>query len=105
MALKTLAGNDPSSSDPINVRIGDTNYTVTAALNITVNAGTNWCNAGSLVLAGQEVDYFVYLGYNATDGVTIGFSRIPYGRVYYDFSTTSTNEKYAAISTVTHASG
>jgi hypothetical protein len=54
-------------------------------------------------LATNEVDYFVYIGYNATDGVTIGFARIPYARTYGDFSATTTNERYAAISTITTA--
>src|SRR5436305_1079758 len=61
------------------------------------------CNAGSAELATQEIDYFVYLGYNATDGVVLGISRIPYGRVYSDFSTGITDAKYAAISIITHA--
>ncbi len=103
VALKTLSGADPSPADPIYVRIGDTVRTITAALSVTRNAGTNWFNAGSTELAAKEVDYFVYLGYNATDGVVIGFSRIPYARQYSDFSTTTTNDLYCAISTITNA--
>jgi len=104
VALKTLAGTDPSASAPVYIRIGDTVRSVTSALSVTKNAGTNWMNAGSSELATKEIDYFVYLGYNATDGVTIGFSRIPYGTQYGDFSATTTNEKYCAISTITNAS-
>ena len=103
VALKTLAGTDPSASDPVYCRIGDTVRSVTAALSVTKNAGTNWCNAGSAELATQEIDWFVYLGYNATDGVVLGFSRIPFANKYGDFNTTSTNEKYCAISTITNA--
>lgn len=103
VALKTVAGTDPSSSDKITVRIGDAKREITSALSVTKNAGTNWCNAGSAELATKEIDYFVYLGYNATDGVVIGFSRIPEAKIYSDFSTTSTNEKYAGISTITNA--
>jgi hypothetical protein len=103
VALKTLAGNDPSASDPVRIRIGNTIHSITSALSVTKNAGTNWCNAGSAELATQLVAYFVYLGYNATDGVTLGFSRIPYGALYSDFSATTTNEKYCAISTITNA--
>jgi hypothetical protein len=55
------------------------------------------------MLATKEVDYFVYLGYNATDGVVIGFSRIPYVTQYDQFSATTTNEKYCAISTISNA--
>lgn len=103
VALKTLAGTDPSSTDPVYVRIGDTVREITSALSVTKNAGTNWFNSGSSELATKEIDYFVYLGYNATDGVTIGFSRIPYATQYSDFSATTTNEKYCAISTITNA--
>lgn len=103
VAIKTLAGNDPSATDPVYVRIGDTVRVITAALSVTKNAGTNWFGSGSSHLATSEVDYFVYLGYNTTDGVTIGFARIPFALTYSDFSTTTTNEKYAAISTITNA--
>lgn len=103
VAIKTLAGSDPSSTDPVYVRIGDTVRTISSALSVTKADGTNWFNAGSSELATKEIDYFVYLGYNATDGVVIGFSRIPYANSYDDFSTTTTNEKYCAISTITNA--
>lgn len=104
VAIKTLAGTDPSSTDPVLIRIGDTVRTITSALSVTKNAGTNWFNSGAASTATQEIDYFVYLGYNATDGVTVGFARIPYARTYGDFSTTTTNDKYCAISTITNAS-
>lgn len=103
VALKTLAGTDPSATDPVYCRIGDTVRGITSALSVTKNAATNWCNAGSAELATKEIDYFVYLGYNATDGVVIGFSRYPGANSYDDFSTTTTNEKYCAISTITTA--
>lgn len=103
VALKGLDGNDPSATNPIYIRIGDTVHSITSALSVTKAAGTNWFNAGSAELATKEIDYFVYLGYNATDGVVIGFSRIPYATEYSQFSTTSTNEKYCAISTITNA--
>lgn len=103
VALKTAAGTDPTTANPVMVRIGDTERLITSALSVTKNAGTNWCNSGGAELATLEVDYFVYLGYNATDGVTIGFSRIPFAALYSDFSATSTNEKYCAISTITNA--
>jgi hypothetical protein len=103
VALKTIAGADPSAGDPVKVRIGNVYREITAALSVTKNAATNWCNAGGDELATKEIDYFVYLGYNATDGVTIGFSRIPYANLYSEFSATTTNEKYCAISTITNA--
>ena len=103
VAIKTLAGNDPSETDPVFVRIGDSVHILITALSVSKADGTNWCNAGSAELATKEIDYFVYLGYNATDGVVIGFSRIPSAAQYSDFSVTTTNEKYAAISTITTA--
>lgn len=103
LALKTLAGADPSASDPVYIRINGVVRTITAALSVTKNAGTNWFNSGSSAFAAKSIDYFAYLGYNATDGVVIGFSRIPFASTYGEFSATTTNEKYCAISTITTA--
>lgn len=103
VAIKGMDGNDPSATNPVYCRIGDTVRSITAALSVTKNAATNWCAAGSSELATKEIDYFVYLGYNATDGVVVGFSRIPYANEYDDFSATTTDEKYCAISTITNA--
>jgi len=103
VALKGLDGNDPSATNPVYVRIGDTIRSITAALSVTCNAGTNWFNNGATGHATYSRDYFVYLGYNATDGVVIGFSTIPYVEKYSQFSATSTNDKYCAISTITNA--
>jgi hypothetical protein len=103
LALKTFAGTDPSASDPVLVVIGGVVRVITAALSVTKNAGTNWMNLGGAELAANEVDLFARLGYNATDGVVIGFNADPSARIYSDFNTTSTNEKYCAISTITNA--
>lgn len=103
VALKGKDGNDPSATNPVYVMIGGTLRTITAALSKTLNAGANTFNSGSAELATKEIDYFVYLGYNATDGVVIGFSRIPFANLYSDFSATATNEKFCSISTITNA--
>lgn len=103
VAIKTLAGTDPSATDPVYVRIGDTVRSITAALSVAKADGTNWFNSGATELAAVELDYFAYLGYNATDGVVLGFSRIPHATQYGDFSATTTNDKYCAISTITTA--
>ena len=103
VAIKTLAGTNPSASDPVYIRINGVVRSITAALSVAKADATNWCNAGSAELATKEIDYFVYLGYNATNGVVIGFSRYPGASSYDDFSTTATNEKYCAISTITNA--
>ncbi len=103
VAIKTLAGTDPSATDPVYVRIGDTVRTISAALSVVLADGTNWMNLGSAELATKEVDLFAKLGYNATDGVVLAFSRYPGGNQYSDWSTTTTNEKYMAVSTRTNA--
>lgn len=103
VALKTEAGTDPSPSDPVYAMIGGAIRVITAALSVAKADGTNWCNSGGVELATKEVDYFTYLGYNATDGVVIGFSRINSAKSYDDFSSTTTNDKYCAISTITTA--
>jgi hypothetical protein len=103
VAIKGMDGNDPSATNPVYVRIGDTIRSITAALSVTKNDGTNWFNAGSDELATKEIDYFVYLGYNATDGVVIGFARIPYANEYDDFSATTTANGYCAISDISNA--
>lgn len=98
-SIKTLAGTDPSSTDPVYVRIGNTIRTITAAVTKTLNDGTNWFNAGAAELATFEIDYFAYLGWRAASSeVFIGIARIPYGVTYADFSATTTNEKYFAYS-------
>jgi len=103
LAVKTLAGADPSASSPVGIWIGDTLRWITGALSVTANAGTNWFASGSAELATREIDYFVYAGFNATDGITLGFARIPYAGLYSDFSATNTNDKFCRISTITNA--
>ncbi len=103
LSLVGLNGSAPSSTNPVYISIGGNIRTVTAALSVTKNAGTNWFGSGATGLATQEIDYFAYIGYNATDGVVIGFARFPAATQYSDFSTTTTNEKYCAISTITTA--
>ena len=103
VAIKTLQDTDPTPTNPVFVWIGGVLRPITSALSLTRNAGTNWFSSGSVELATREIDYFVYMGFNATDGVTLGFSRIPYARLYSDFNTTTTNEKHCAISTITNA--
>jgi len=103
VAIKDRNGNNPTSTSPLRVKIGSTVRAITGTLSVTKNAGTNWFNSGAAETATLEMDYFVYLGYNATDGVVIGFARIENGLAYSDFNTTSTNERYCAISTITNA--
>lgn len=100
IALKKKDGSNPTTASPVCLAIGGTSRLVSAALSVTVPAGTNTFNAGSAELATQEIDYFVYLAWRAaSSAVVIGLARIPYARLYSDFSATETNEKYAAFST------
>lgn len=100
VALKNLAGNDFSATDPLVVKIGNAWRIVTAALSVTVNAGASTFAAGATMFAAKNIDYFVYLGYRtASTAVVLGFSRIPWANLYSDFSGTSTNEKYGVFST------
>lgn len=100
ISIKTLAGTDPSATDPVKVRINSVERTITAALSVTIPDGTNTFDAGSAVLATKEIDLFVYLSWRAASStVVLGTSRIPWGTVYSDFSGTATNQKYAAFST------
>jgi hypothetical protein len=104
VAIKTLTDTDPSATNPVGIWIGNNLRWITGALSIAANAGTNWFNSGGAELATREIDYFAYIGYNATDGVVLGYARIPYAKLYSDFNTTTTNERYARISTITNAS-
>lgn len=95
VAIKTMAGADPSASSPVYVRIGDTIRSITGALSTpSLNAGSNWMNAGSAELATKEIDYFVYLIWDTVaTTIKIALSRIPYGNVIGDFNVDGTNEK------------
>lgn len=96
IAIKTLAGADPSASDPVYVTIQGTKYTLTAALSLTLNAGTNYFSRGTTFVA-LPSDLFTYLGVRS-GAVFIGASPIPYGTLYSDFSTTNTDTDYLAYS-------
>lgn len=97
VALKTIAGNDPSETDPVFVRIGDTVYTIITALSRVLADGTNWFNSGSAELATKEIDYFAYLVWDSnSSAVGLTFARIPSANLISDFSATTTNEKYCA---------
>lgn len=97
VAVKTLSGADPSDSNPVYVRIGDTVRSITSALSRSLADGTNWMNAGSAELATREVDYFVYLVWDSnSSAVGLTFSRIPGANLISDFSATTTNNKHCA---------
>lgn len=98
VALKTIAGNDPSPTDKLVFRVGDSRKEITSAFSHTIPTGTNWCNAGGSEIGEQQTDWFVYLinETGASAGLKIGISRIPYAQTMSDFVNSSTNEKYIA---------
>jgi hypothetical protein len=97
LALKTLAGNDPSADDPAFITINGVTRRITSAINIVLAAGTNWFDLGAAEFATIEQDLFAYLVWDSVDSaIRITCSRIPYGRVVSDFNSTSTNEKHLA---------
>jgi len=98
VAIKGLDGNNPSATNPVYCRMGDTVRSITAALGITHSAGINWFNAGSAELATKEIDYFVYLMYSTvSNSVALTIARIPHATVMSDFSGTLSNEKYTDL--------
>lgn len=100
VAIKTLAGTDPSSANPVYIRIWDVVRSITSTLSKTVLAWSfSWFNMGSTELATKEVDLFTYISWNWTN-IGIWFSRIPYGNIASDFNLTNVdNEKYIQSST------
>lgn len=95
VALKHADGTDPSTTDPLIFKIGDTYRTISAALSITIADGTNWFNAGAPELGGQLTGHFVYLVWDSNSSVVaLTISRIPWAAVVSSFSATTTNEKH-----------
>jgi hypothetical protein len=74
-------------------------------LSVTAADGTNYCASGSTEIATKEVDYFVYLGWNATgNNIMLGFSRIPYARRLDDFTYANTTSQKSIVATGTASS-
>lgn len=98
VALKYIDGGDPTATNKLTFRVGNTEYDLTAAMSFTKNAATNWCNLGSTEAAALPHDLFFYaIGETgASAGLKFGFSRIPYAQAMADFVNTSTSEKYIA---------
>ncbi len=106
VALKHLDGTDPSTDRPLYFKIGGSVRAVTAALSVTKADGTSWAALGSVELGTLEQDLFVYLVWNTNltpDAVDIFWSRKSTGRLYSDFSATTTNALYAAINSTAPA--
>lgn len=82
VALKTLAWADPSTTDPVFVRIGGVVRTITSACTITIESNDFYhFNAWSSELATKEIDYFVYLSEFWWPAIT----RVPYATSFADW--------------------
>ena len=100
VALKTLAGNDPSATDPVYIQIGGGLRSVTSALSIVMNAGTtNRFNSGKAELTGKDVDYFLFALWDVTNSV-VRLVACPFGyhKFYSEFSSTSTADNFGQVS-------
>lgn len=62
IAIKTLAGLDPSTTNPVYVRIGNTLRVINSALYVTVTGGTDDWDRTSYTFS-----VFVYLGYDSVN--------------------------------------
>ena len=96
--------NDPETDggNEVWVRIGGNIYTITSAVSVTLDNGTNWLQCGSAELQGEVVQLFVYVLYNnVDDDINIGVSRVPYALKFGDFETGNTSEKGAKFDAIT----
>jgi len=91
VALKTLAGADPSAGDPVLANINGVIYSIEAALNQFIPSGMNWFNAGAAETATLLVPYFVYLvDDSGTPALTVA-RKSHYRVVASDMSTTTSD--------------
>lgn len=96
VAISTSSSSqvDPTATNPVYIWIGDTLRSITSALSVTANAGTNWLAMGSAELATREVDLFPYLQWNSTtSAIDLLVARIPYANLMGDFTNSGTAEK------------
>jgi hypothetical protein len=109
VAISTSSSSqvDPTSANPVYVWIGGTLRSITSALSVTMNAGTNWF--GSSFVGGTGIDtnalYIAYAGFNSINGVTLGISTnygTRLGSFYYGASNQTSNI-YMALSTFANA--
>ncbi len=98
LKITHLDGSDPSATNPLVFKIGDSWQVVTSNLSFTKAAATNWCNSGGAELATQPRDYFVYIieETGASAGTKLGFSPIPSARTMSDFGNTVASDTYNA---------
>lgn len=95
VALKTLAGTDPSTTSPIRFNINGTIRKVTAATSLTIVDGTNWMDLGGVRFGTIQQDLFVKAVWDSNSSiVALSVARQPWGNLVSDYSSTTTNEKH-----------
>jgi len=95
VALKTVDGNDPSSTEPLFFKIGNSIRVVSSALSITIVAATNWFNSGGAELATNVAPYFVYLVWDSnSSAVALTIARKPHYRIVAAAMATTTSEDH-----------
>jgi hypothetical protein len=95
VAIKTFAGTDPSTSDPVYVAINGVLRSITAALSITITAGTNWFNSGGNELKTILVPYFPYAVYDSnSSAVALTVGRKPTYMIVASGMSTTTSEDH-----------
>lgn len=90
ISVKTLSGNDPSTTDPVWIRVHNRNVKVTSALTWGPLNNANYMNMGSTELASQGVDLFTYLVIHHHNNIGLALSRLPHGKMVADFTDGST---------------
>lgn len=99
IAIKDAEGNDATADKPLYFNNQGATNKLTGALSLTVNAGADVFGYGTTSFANLVEELFVYVGKRASDSsIFVAASRIPYARVWSEFSATTTNERYAAYS-------
>lgn len=92
VTLTHIDGSTPSSSNPLIFNIAGQRRECNSEQKITIPSGTNWFNAGSSELGGEEVDYFTYAIWS--NGFVFGLGRIPWAQRGADIPGASTDEQY-----------
>ena len=95
VAIKTNAGTDPTTSNPVRVNIGGTVRTISAATSITLADATNWFGSGGSMFATIQQEYFAYAVWDSNSSiVAVSIARSPRFRLVSDASSTNTNFFY-----------
>lgn len=95
VAIKTLAGSDPTTSNPVRVNIGGTVRTISAATSITLADATNWFGSGGSKFATILQQYFAYAVWDSNSSiVAVSIGRSPRFRLVSDASSTNTEFLY-----------